>query len=73
MREICPYAKICLVHENWEEQTGDKKIDIIVKETNQHEYNCLALAALDDKETGIRYGFNIEERIKDKTSLVCSH
>ena len=73
MQEICPYTKTCFVHENWEEETGNKNIDIIIKENNPDRYACLALTALGDPETGIRYSFNLEEMIKDKQSPVCSH
>ena len=71
--EICPHTENCIVYKNWEEESGNKNIDIIIKENNPDRYACLALTALGSPEKGIQYRFDIEERIKDKTSLVCSH
>lgn len=67
MALICPivaYLSNCMVYTNWMEKAKDVRIDIIIKEPSG--YNCLALSALDDPETGIPMGDSLSKRLVDK-------
>ncbi len=54
MAEYCPHISTCPFYQNWAEQTNPKRVDVIIGEkrgTDVH-YDCIALIALNDSETG---------------------
>ena len=53
IRVICPNAESCLVYQNYVRQTESNRVDIIAKVADKDEYNCMALDALYDMETGV--------------------
>ena len=73
MAQYCPYAEKCPFHQNWAEQTKDRRLDVIVTEGEGSYYDCLALIALDDPETGIAMSDDLKYSLADPKMRGCSH
>ena len=73
MAEYCPHHYTCPFYQNWVEQTKDKRVDVIVKESEK--YDCLTLIALDDFETGIQMTEELSKKLSALTlsRFDCSH
>ncbi len=75
MTEYCPHLEKCPFYKNWVEQTGDSRIDVIVKELNManFRYNCLTLIALDDLEVPMAMNEELSNRLNYPKETKCSH
>ena len=58
----CENSNNCDIYKNWVEQTKDKRLNIIQKQSDKSSFSCLAFEALDDAETGIAKGKCLEGR-----------
>ena len=66
----CKCSKNCDIYRNWVEQTKDKRLNIIQKQSEKSPFSCLAFEALNDAETGISKGKDLEGK---STGDNCSH
>ena len=82
MAEYCPHAHACPFYQNWAEQTGSKRINIILTKKELlafsgmiSNYYCLALVSLNDKETGLQMGNSLKGQLlnPNEKEFRCSH
>ena len=74
----CPHTETCPFYQNLKIYAKKSKSDIIVEERIGEEhfrYNCLALIAIDDAETGIPMNDFLKLRLSDSENKKqrCSH
>ena len=79
MTQYCPHTTTCPFYQNWEEQTKDRRIDVIIEfiggEGKSFYYDCRPLMALKDSATGIPIIDRLRDTLPDSKGekFGCSH
>jgi len=70
----CPHINTCPIYHDWVEETGDDRLDIILKSIDC-DYLCMAFDARWDVESGINVSDELRRRLPVRKTTIseCLH